>query len=96
MTGVVYCCSLSVVEYIESKDERENNMGIKNTNKYLKNCFEYFMIIIGAVIAAFAVEEFLVPCMILDGGVVGISIIVSSLANVPLGLLTFVLNIPFY
>lgn len=70
-------------------------MGIKNTNKYLKNCFEYFMIIIGAVIAAFAVEEFLVPCMILDGGVVGISFIVSSLTNIPLGLLTFVLNIPF-
>lgn len=31
-------------------------------------------IVLGAIIAAFAIEEFLVPCTILDGGVVGISI----------------------
>ena len=30
----------------------------------------------GAVIAAFAIEEFLVPCTILDGGVVGIGIMI--------------------
>lgn len=64
-------------------------------NRYVQSFFEYFMIFWGAVIAAFAVEEFLVPCMILDGGVVGISIMVSSLANIPLGILTFVFNIPF-
>lgn len=31
-------------------------------------------IVLGAIIAAFAIEEFLVPCTILDGGVAGISI----------------------
>ena len=49
----------------------------------------------GAVMAAFAVEEFLVPTMILDGGIVGVSIMISQLTGVTLGLLTFVLNIPF-
>lgn len=49
----------------------------------------------GAVMAAFAVEEFLVPTMILDGGVVGVSIIISQLTGITLGILTFVLNMPF-
>ena len=54
-----------------------------------------FMITVGAVIAAFALEEFLVPFTILDGGVVGISMIISQLSGCPLGVLTIVLNIPF-
>lgn len=54
-----------------------------------------FMITAGAVIAAFALEEFLVPFTILDGGVVGISMIISQLSGLPLGVLTIALNIPF-
>ena len=61
----------------------------------LKNILEYFFIVIGAVIAAFAIEEFLVPCLILDGGIVGISIIINNLTGFQLGLLTIILNIPF-
>ena len=56
---------------------------------------EMLLITVGAAIAAFAIEEFLVGCTILDGGVVGISIMLNTLMKVPLGLLTFVLNIPF-
>ena len=54
-----------------------------------------FFITLGAVIAAFALEEFLVPFTVLDGGVVGISMILSQLSGMPLGVLTIVLNIPF-
>lgn len=54
-----------------------------------------FFITVGAVIAAFALEEFLVPFKILDGGVVGISMIISQLSGMPLGILTIVLNVPF-
>ncbi len=50
---------------------------------------------VGAVIAAFAIEEFLVPCTILDGGVVGISIMLNNKIGIPLGILTVVLNVPF-
>ena len=56
---------------------------------------EMLLITVGAAIAAFAIEEFLVGCTILDGGVVGISIMLNTLMKVPLGLLTFLLNIPF-
>ena len=57
--------------------------------------FEMLMITVGAVIAAFAIEEFLVGCTILDGGVVGIAIMGTTLFKIPLGLLTILLNIPF-
>lgn len=56
---------------------------------------EFFGILAGACIAAFAIEEFLVPCTILDGGVVGIGIMVNSLTGISLSLLTVALNIPF-
>lgn len=56
---------------------------------------EFLGIAAGAITAAFAIEEFLVPCTILDGGVVGIGIIVNYLTGWPLGLLTIVLNTPF-
>ena len=64
-------------------------------NSILRIILEFIGIAAGAVIAAFAIEEFLVPCTILDGGVVGIGIMVSSLTKIPLGLLTVVLNVPF-
>ena len=35
------------------------------------------------------------PNNIIDGGIVGISIIASFLSNIPLGIFTFMLNIPF-
>lgn len=67
-------------------------MYIKKTLKYL---WEYFMLALGAAIAAFAIEEFLVPCTILDGGLVGISIMANNLTGVHLSILTLGLNIPF-
>ena len=64
-------------------------------NQKFKLIGEFFGILIGACIAAFAIEEFLVPCTILDGGVVGIGIMVNSLTSISLSVLTVVLNIPF-
>ena len=65
-------------------------------NKILKHWIvPLFFITVGAVIAAFALEEFLVPFKILDGGIVGVSMIVSQLSGLHLGILTIILNIPF-
>ncbi|MDD3150724.1 MAG: YitT family protein [Candidatus Gastranaerophilales bacterium] len=50
---------------------------------------------IGVVLTAIALEEFLVPNNIIDGGIVGISIISSYLSNISLGFFLFTLNIPF-
>ena len=79
-------------------------MPVKKRRQQKKITFEYifkqwivplFMITVGAIVAAFALEEFLVPFTILDGGVVGISMIISQLSGIPLGVLTIALNIPF-
>lgn len=55
----------------------------------------WVMITLGAVIAAFALEEFLVPNDIFDGGVTGISMILAHYIPVKLGILVILINIPF-
>ena len=55
----------------------------------------FLMLTVGAVIAAFALEEFLVPNSIFDGGVVGISMILAHFIPVKLGILVAILNVPF-
>ncbi|HEX3026533.1 MAG TPA: YitT family protein [Clostridia bacterium] len=54
------------------------------------------LILIGATLSSIGLEIFLVPNNIIDGGVIGISIISSYLTHLPLGLFTFALNIPFF
>lgn len=52
-------------------------------------------LLIGSILAAAALEIFLVPNNIIDGGIIGISIIISYLTNLPLSLFVVVLNLPF-
>lgn len=50
---------------------------------------------LGAFLAAFALESFLVPNQIIDGGVVGISIMASYITKLNLGMFLVILNLPF-
>ena len=50
---------------------------------------------IGAFVAGFAIEGFLVPNQMIDGGIVGVSMILSHIFKYNLGLLIIILNIPF-
>ncbi len=60
---------------------------------YLHNLL---FITIGAAVAAASLECFLVPNSIIDGGIIGISIMVDYLLkNVSLGAVIFCLNMPF-
>jgi uncharacterized membrane-anchored protein YitT (DUF2179 family) len=52
-------------------------------------------IFLGASLMSVGLEMFLVPNRIIDGGIVGISIITSHLLGLPLGLFLTVLNLPF-
>lgn len=61
--------------------------------KLIKNVV---LMAIGAMLAAVGLELFLVPNKIIDGGIVGISIILSHLTGMKLGLLIFLLNLPFF
>lgn len=65
------------------------------TQKIYKTIYEYIMLAVGAIIAAFAIEEFLVPNTVLDGGVIGIGIMINNKTGFSLSILTIVLNAPF-
>lgn len=64
------------------------------TKKY-QTLINFFMLTLGSIIGAFALETILIPNTILDGGVTGISIIISKLTSIPLSILVLILNIPF-
>ncbi|WP_455544341.1 YitT family protein [Intestinibacter sp.] len=66
-----------------------------NNKKIMENFLSFLLITIGATLAAIALEIFLVPNNIIDGGIIGISIMISYVTKVKLSILTFVLNIPF-
>lgn len=55
----------------------------------------YSIITIGTLIAAFAIDTLLIPNTILDGGVTGISMIISKLSGISLSILVLIINIPF-
>ncbi|WP_456359654.1 YitT family protein [Bacillus sp. Y1] len=55
-----------------------------------------FFIFIGAILMAVGLEIFLIPNQIMDGGIVGISIILSHITAIKIGLIIFILNIPFF
>ena len=71
-------------------------MGIEIENAKLSDFVAMIMITVGAIMAAMALEMFLVPVKILDGGVVGVSFIINQLCRVPMGIVIVILNIPFF
>ena len=68
---------------------------MKQKNNLLQNLISFIGITTGAMLAAFSIQTFLSPNMILDGGVIGISMIISKLTGLSLSIFTIILNIPF-
>lgn len=62
--------------------------------KKYKTLISFLMLTMGSILAAYALETFLIPNTILDGGVTGISIIISKLSKIPLSILVLLTNIP--
>lgn len=56
----------------------------------------FVFIIIGAALVSVALEIFLIPNRIIDGGVIGISIMSSYLSGIPVGVFIILLNLPFF
>ena len=68
---------------------------MKSNKKLLDNFLSFLLITLGATLAALALEIFLVPNNIIDGGIIGISIMIRYITKVKVSILTFVLNLPF-
>ena len=77
--------------------QRKKAEPIKKTKKELAK--EFFIraifLTIGSFITAAALETFLLPNNIIDGGVIGISMMLSYITKWNLGLLIFCINVPF-
>ena len=68
---------------------------MKKRNKSLGMGIKIIMNIIGGLIAAYGLESVLIPNNVSDGGITGLSIVVSKVFGLPLGVLIAILNIPF-
>ena len=64
----------------------------RHYGRYIRS---FFFLTIGAILAAYALEAFLIPNTILDGGVTGVSTILTKVTWVPLSFFILILNIPF-
>lgn len=73
----------------------EKSAEVSKFSKFMKWVKNILFLTIGAIITAFALESFLVPNNIIDGGVIGISMIVSHITKLNLGLLILIINTPF-
>lgn len=65
-------------------------------DKKLTVARKILLIMVGATLSSIGLEIFLVPNNIIDGGIVGISMMTSYLTHIPLGVFTFLFNIPFF
>lgn len=66
---------------------------LKNTSIGLLK--DAIFIILGILHATFGLEAFLLPNKFIDGGVTGISLLVSNISGIPLFVLILVINVPF-
>jgi uncharacterized membrane-anchored protein YitT (DUF2179 family) len=56
---------------------------------------DFLLMLLGVVSAGFGLRGFLIPNGLIDGGVMGISLLVNSMSTIPLSLLIIVINLPF-
>src|SRR5699024_9672861 len=68
---------------------------MKKQQKKATIYFRYTMMIIGASMAAASIDLFLVPNKIIDGGVIGISLLLNNITGINFGILILLINLPF-
>jgi uncharacterized membrane-anchored protein YitT (DUF2179 family) len=66
----------------------------KKSNTYYQLAQDGVLIMLGVVIAAFALKGFLVPNHFIDGGITGVSLLLHQTVGFNLSIITFVLNLP--
>jgi len=62
---------------------------------FIQNTQDVVLIVIGVLLAALGLKGFLLPNEFLDGGVTGISLLISRLTGWSISVLLIVINIPF-
>ena len=73
----------------------EQKPKLKQQRKFSFYFKKYFTIFIGALIASVGLELFLIPNEVIDGGVVGLSIMAQTLSGFSIGMFLILFNLPF-
>ena len=91
----------------EKVKHRLKNNNKQTDNRQLSNEVEIFkvnithivrdtvFILIGIVSAGFGLKGFLIPNSFIDGGAMGVSLLIAAITDVPLSILIIVINLPF-
>jgi uncharacterized membrane-anchored protein YitT (DUF2179 family) len=67
----------------------------KKENIYLRRSKDAFLIAAGIISAGFGINGFLLSSRFIDGGITGISMLLTDIFNFPISILLALLNIPF-
>lgn len=67
-----------------------------NKSVVLRGIIKYLIIVLGSVIYAVGFQFFMYPNSIVSGGVVGIAMIVNHMTDLPVGIITIILNLPLF
>ncbi|MBT0607492.1 YitT family protein [Aequorivita echinoideorum] len=71
--------------------KRVNNLEVEVTHEF----YDFIYLLLGITSAAFGLKGFLMPSAFIDGGVMGISLMVNELFGIPLSILIVCFNLPF-
>ncbi len=89
-------------EVVKRKLKRNNSPLTKFEKEVIHTKVEFrhlirdsFFILLGIISATFGLKGFLLPNAFIDGGVTGISLIITELTEIPLSILLVVINFPF-
>lgn len=74
---------------------RENN-SIVFIRKYQQDVLDYFFIVLGAFVQALAMRLFLIPGLLVSGGISGAAQIINHFFPLPIGSMVLVGNIPLF
>jgi uncharacterized membrane-anchored protein YitT (DUF2179 family) len=64
-------------------------------NKFVRGAANFALVALGILSAAFGLKGFLLSSRFIDGGVTGVSMLLSDVSGAPLALLIPVINLPF-
>ena len=65
------------------------------SKKVVNEILSYLVMSVGCALAAFSIGAILIPNLILDGGVNGISMMLSQITSISTSMYIIILNIPF-
>lgn len=93
-----YVIAETVKRRLKKKKDQSTQFekAVKNTKVEFSHLIrDSFFILLGVLSAGFGLKGFLLPNMFIDGGVIGISLTVAELTEIPLSILIVVINLPF-